>query len=137
MHTHALLAAFAAAALALAGCSSSSSSDAGADPGLSTPAAGRPYYDTVEELAGDVGCTKMAEPDSQELYVKEHTTCTPDGSTAELALYVFADDAARDDYLEAATHFGGAYGKGPGWVVSGDTVAAVRTAVQPLGGTVL
>jgi hypothetical protein len=33
-----------------------------------------------------------------------------------------------------AQSFGGAYGKGPRWVVSGDAVAPVQAAVDKLGG---
>jgi hypothetical protein len=61
----------------------------------------------------DIDCSDLR-ADSEELFVREGGNCE-DG---ELAVYVFIDSENRDNYLEAASGFGGGpYVVGENWVV--------------------
>lgn len=75
----------------------------------------------------DVDCSDLR-ADSEELFVREGGDCE-DG---ELAVYVFNDSENRDNYLEAASGFGGGpYVVGENWVVEmPDTDSAEELAEE-------
>lgn len=88
-----------AAALMLTGCSGS---DDGAE------------VDSGQAVADMVGCEGF-EATSEEMYVTEGGPCQLDGE--EISVYYFADEDARDSYVEIASDFGGNYLVGDSWVV--------------------
>lgn len=85
-------------AFAFAGCSSGPGSDIGSG----------------QELADAVGCSDYT-GDSEEMFVSEGGSCTLDGE--DIAVYYFADNDARDGYVEIGSDFGGNYLVGDHWVV--------------------
>jgi hypothetical protein len=88
----------------LAGCSSSDSGDGGDSVG------------SGQDVADMIGCTGWAD-DSEEMYVTEGGTCDLEGE--EVGAYYFADNEARDNYVDVASSFGGLYLVGDAWVIDG------------------
>lgn len=92
-----------AATMVLAGCS-------GGDSG------GGEDVGSGQDVADMIGCTGWTD-DSEEMFVTEGGTCDLDGE--EVGAYYFADDEARDNYVDVASGFGGLYLVGDGWVIDG------------------
>lgn len=99
------------AALLLAACS-------GSEDGAGDIASG-------QDLADAIGCTGFSN-DSEEMFVSEGGTCQLDGE--EIFIYYFADNAARDNYVDVGSEFGGNYLIGDNWVV--DAPSATLDAIK-------
>jgi hypothetical protein len=56
------------------------------------------------------GCDSPAASETDELYVQEVFDCSDGGR-----LLIFADNTARDSFVEIAEGFGGKYTTGDGW----------------------
>lgn len=109
------------AVLALAGCSSGSHQ--------ATPA-GPP---TAQSIASKAGCTGWrADTAPLALYVSQSGTCLLNG--AEITVDVFKDNAMRDRWLATAAAFGGAFGHGDRWAISGADANAVHAGALAAGG---
>ncbi len=104
------------ALLALSACS-------GGD--LSTP-------DSPKALADTLGCSSTYAADTtEEIGVEDVGTCQVDGHAVRLL--TFANDDARDGFVEIAKGYGSRYVTGPGYAVEADGAAAekaVRAAVE-------
>jgi hypothetical protein len=68
--------------------------------------------ETITEIAEQVGCEDPQPASTEELYVQDAVECA-DGSR----LLTFASNAARDDFVEIAEHFGGSYETGDRYAV--------------------
>lgn len=79
---------------------------------------GGPDVSSGQDVADAVGCTGF-ENDSEEMFVSEGGTCTLDGE--EIQVYYFADNAARDNYVDVAKQFGANMLMGDHWVVSAES----------------
>lgn len=86
---------------------------------------------TAADLATKIGCTGYTQS-SEEMYVKEGGDCTLNGQTVYVNTY--ADDTARDQYLEVAKSTGGTYAQGPKWVIHGDDATTIEQAAKTAGG---
>lgn len=98
--------------LLLTGCGGSSSSG----------------YDTPQDMAKKLNCSY--EGGSEELFVKEGGPC------GDYDLYTFNDNEGRDNWVKAASSFGGNYVVGDKWVVMTDTGALAKKAQKTLGGDI-
>lgn len=106
-------------ALTIAGCGGGGKS--GSSGGTVNPA----------DIAAKAGCTGYSSS-SGELYVKEGGDCDLNGQTINVK--TFQDTAARDNWLKIAQSFGGVFGEGDRWVISGEDAATVRSATKAAGG---
>jgi hypothetical protein len=84
-------------------------------------------FDSPRAIADEIGCEY--EGGSDELFVKEG------GSCGDLAIYMFKDNASRDQYVEAAFSFGGTY-LGDKWVVSAESADPLQEARDKIGGDI-
>ena len=108
------------ALLLVAACSGSNSSG-GSSGGTVTP----------DSVAGKLGCSASAES-TEELYVRELGTCSFNG--ADVKLYTFKDNTARDSWLKVASGFGGTFDVIDRAVITSDTASAVSSAHDKVGG---
>lgn len=83
-----------------------------------------------QDLADAIGCTDFSN-DSEEMFVAEGGTCQLDGE--EIWIYYFADNDARDSYVEIGSDFGGNYLVGDGWVVDAKSATLDKLA-EKIGG---
>lgn len=113
-------AATAALALLLPGCSSSASSS----------------FNSASAIATKIGCTGWTADSPPQMYVKEGGQCTIGSATVYVNL--FADDAARNNWLKAAKAMGaaGSFAQGERWVIQSDDAATVAAASKAAGGSV-
>jgi len=114
-------------ALLVGGCSSG---------GASAPASAAAAM-TASDLAGKAGCGSSWKPGSTSPGIKEGGRCQIDG--VDVYVYTFADDAARDSWLQIAKGAGaiGTFGQGSSWVIQGLQDAPARKAIAAAGGTVV
>ena len=66
----------------------------------------------INEIAESVGCESPTPAPTEELYVQDAVECA-DGSR----VLTFADNQARDDFVEVAEGFGGVYETGDNYAV--------------------
>ena len=66
----------------------------------------------IEEIAESVGCESPTPALTEELYVQDAVECA-DGSR----VLTFANNQARDDFVEVAEGFGGVYETGDNYAV--------------------
>jgi hypothetical protein len=85
-------------------------------------------FDSPRAIADEIGCEY--EGGSDELFVKEG------GSCGDVAIYVFKDNANRDQYVEAASSLGGTYLVGDKWVVSAESADQLQGARDKIGGDI-
>ncbi len=78
-----------------------------------------------QDVADLVGCTGF-DNNSEEIFVSEGGPCDLDGE--QINVYYFADNDARDSYVDMGSDFGGNYLVGDGWVVDGSS--AVLDTIQ-------
>lgn len=88
---------------------------------------------TPADVAKKLGCTASTES-TEQLYVRELGKCTFNG--AEVSLYTFTDNTARDSWLKIASGFGGKYDVMDRAIISSDDGTAVDAAQAKAGGTV-
>jgi hypothetical protein len=88
-------------AIALTACASGAASSG------STPDHVRPVAqpaDVKGEFTSTLGCTKVTEQDTEEIYVQHLYACS--SASGVLSVYTFANATARDAYRQAAETFG-------------------------------
>jgi hypothetical protein len=85
-------------------------------------------FDSPQAIADEIGCDY--EGGSGELFVKEG------GSCGDVSIYTFKDNATRDQYVKAASSFGGTYLVGDKWVVSAESADPLQEARGKIGGEI-
>lgn len=99
---------------------------------LSACSGGDSAPDSPKALADTLGCSSTYAADStEEIGVEAVGTCEVDGY--DVRLLTFANDEARDNFVQVAEGFGGRYVTGPGYAVEAEGAAAekaVREAVE-------
>lgn len=98
-------------------------------PGSASPPGGGGTRLSAREIAGKMNCFAFKLDQDTELFVREQGGCAfaeDEQDTYPVTIYVFTDSKARDNWLEAASAFGG----GP-LVVGTTWVVAVGTTCDP------
>lgn len=86
----------------------------------------------VAAVATEAGCVGFQQDTSFLLYAREHGDCKVAGQDVTIA--TFNNASARDNYMKIGKDFGGVYGHGNLWVISGQSSAAVAQATKAAGG---
>jgi hypothetical protein len=81
--------------LALAGCGGGGSDGDGGD------------VESAADAAEVIGCSSSTKHETEELYVTDAAACSIDG--ADVTVFYFSTNEARDSYIDAAAAFGGQY----------------------------
>jgi hypothetical protein len=129
------VATLAMAAVLAAGCGSDDSPKTGQAPTPETakpdPNAkpSKPY--TVEELATKLGCKPVFQGKTKDF---RQAACAVGGQNVVLAQ--FDKESGMQDWVEAATQYGGVYLVGERWVLSGRSVEYMRDVQKDLGGEI-
>lgn len=87
---------------------------------------------TSAKVAEAADCGSYAAESTEELFVRELGKCSINGS--EVSVYTFADNGKRDDWLKAASSFGGKYLVLDKAILTSDTTSALDTAEGKVGG---
>lgn len=84
-------------------------------------------------LASRLGCTGFASI-SPTLFAREEGGCRLNGDNLDVV--TFSTSANEDNWVQAASQFGGIIVKGPLWVVTAGTQASAGAVKAELGGTI-
>src|SRR5687767_8988994 len=89
---------------------------------------------TPRALAEELRCIGFVVAPTEELFVREAGRCAYEGSNVRII--TFADNEARDSFVEAASTLGGIYVVGDRWAVETVTSGTADAVADVLGGDV-